>query len=316
MLATASSEVEIIAISAFVAAAETGSLSHAALRIGCSQSVVSRRVQSLETMLSGKLFSRTGRGVHLTELGAALLPRAQALLENVSQFMEVANSTREQPEGTVRLTLPRWTAGGPVYRLVNYINEHYPKIRLIIYETFSRDTLDRLADGRLDIGVFHSHLPEVPQHAELLFSSDLMLVGKAGSQLVAQPTVPITALDGVKIVSLPMPNPVQILLTDALKRHPVSIEIDLEVNSGVLIREIVRHSDRYALTVIHTLKEELEKGDLRASRIVDPYLRLYTFCGTGPKHMTTQASRIVERCVISLLRDYHESVCGMLQLKE
>src|SRR5262245_17499484 len=174
LLLNAPAELKIIDIAAFVATADTGSLSQAALLHSCSQSMISRRVQELEAVVGGRLFSRTGRGVQLTELGSNLLPRARALLGNADQFLEHATSTQAQPTGTVHVGLPRWSADGPVSALVNEVAEAYPKIRLVIHESYTKDTIDRLAAGKLDIGIFNNRSPDVPPNAQLLFASDLV----------------------------------------------------------------------------------------------------------------------------------------------
>ena len=73
LVVRAADELKIENVSAFVATAESGSFSQAAVLRGCSQSMLSRRVLELEEQLGARLFNRTGRGVLLTELGVALL---------------------------------------------------------------------------------------------------------------------------------------------------------------------------------------------------------------------------------------------------
>lgn len=312
-LAKSPPELKMVDVAAFVMTADTGSFSQAALALSCSQSIVSRRVQELENAVGDRLFSRTGRGVQLTGLGMSLLPYARKLLSGVDQFFEFATSTQEKPSGTVHLALPRWSADGPVYALTNYVTRMYPKIRLVIHEGYSKDTFDRLAAGKLDIGIFNSPSPEEPPNAQLLFASDLMLLGRVGSPLVSQPTVPLAAMDGVMVVTPPTPNAVEALLAIALKGRDIKLQIDLEVNSGALIREVVRHSGRYGITFVHGIKSDLAGGDLAIAQIVEPPLRLYTFCGTGPKHLITHASRAVEKCLISIMLEYHESVMRLFK---
>lgn len=312
LLANAPAGLKIVDVAAFVATADTGSLSQAGLLHGCSQSMISRRVQELEAVVGGRLFSRTGRGAQLTELGAALLPRARALLANIDQFFEHATSTREQPTGTVHVALPRWSADGPVSALVHRVAQDYPKIRLVIHETYSKDTIDRLAAGKLDVGMFNSRSPDVPPNAQLLFASDLVLLGRRGSPLVAQPTVPLAALDGAHVVTPPTPNPMETLLSSTLKGRNIKLRIDLEINSGAMIREVVRHSNRYGIVLAHGIKADLADGDLAAARIVDPNLTLYTFCATGPKHLITHASLAVEKCIVSIMLAHYESVMHLM----
>lgn len=98
---------------AFVAVARRQSFSAAAHDEQTTQPVVSRRVAGLELFLGGALFDRSTRHVSLTDLGAALLGHAQALLSAESSLREAAEAHRR---GTVRLLVPpgldpaRWAA--------------------------------------------------------------------------------------------------------------------------------------------------------------------------------------------------------------
>src|SRR6476659_453504 len=59
---------------AFVAIAELGSLTRAALFLDRAQPVLSRQMNALERECDSRLFVRTGRGVELSEFGRQLFP--------------------------------------------------------------------------------------------------------------------------------------------------------------------------------------------------------------------------------------------------
>lgn len=72
-------------LASFVAAAEAGSLSRAAERLGQQVSGLSRHVTELEADLGVKVFERTGRGVRLTSAGEQFLDRARTVLGELEQ---------------------------------------------------------------------------------------------------------------------------------------------------------------------------------------------------------------------------------------
>ncbi|WP_179215177.1 LysR family transcriptional regulator [Achromobacter xylosoxidans] len=316
LVARAADELKIENVSAFVATAESGSFSQAAVLRGCSQSMLSRRVLELEEQLGGRLFNRTGRGVLLTELGVALLPVAQGLLDGATGFLELASSTNEQPSGTVEIALPRWAAEGPVSMLVNRITSQFPRIHLVIHESYSRDVMDRLAAGKLDIGVFNSCQPEPPAQAQRLFSSDLVLLGRRDSPLLRDPTVPLAALNGLSIVMPPSPNPVEAVVRERTRDMQLELRAELEINSGAMIREVVRRCGRHAITQVHRIEDYLDEGDLAISRIVEPALTLHTFCATGAKHRINRASLAVERCLVAVLGEHFVRLQQAAQMRE
>ncbi|MGL4777328.1 MAG: LysR family transcriptional regulator, partial [Aeromonas veronii] len=63
-----------------LAAAETGSFSAAARKLGKAQSVVSSAIANLEIDLALTLFDRSGRYPQLTEAGARMVQEAGILL--------------------------------------------------------------------------------------------------------------------------------------------------------------------------------------------------------------------------------------------
>ena len=66
-------------LTAFVRAAETGSLSRVARELGVSQPSISRMVASIEARLGVKLLLRTTRRVAPTDAGRAFLERARRI---------------------------------------------------------------------------------------------------------------------------------------------------------------------------------------------------------------------------------------------
>jgi DNA-binding transcriptional LysR family regulator len=62
--------VDIEELQTFVEVADAGGISQAALRLGVSKSIVSRRLARLESELGVQLLARSTRGAALTEAGA------------------------------------------------------------------------------------------------------------------------------------------------------------------------------------------------------------------------------------------------------
>jgi len=88
---------EIEDIQAFVAVADAGGLTPAAVRLGVSKSIVSRRIARLEKSLKARLLTRTTRGAALTEAGATFR-------EHATRIAAEADAARDaiSPDGKVR----------------------------------------------------------------------------------------------------------------------------------------------------------------------------------------------------------------------
>ncbi|MEW8286820.1 MAG: LysR family transcriptional regulator [Candidatus Thiodiazotropha endolucinida] len=85
---------ELNTLRAFVQVAHDGSFSLAAEHLFLTQPAISKRIATLESELDTRLFDRMGRQIFLTEAGRHLLPRAEHIIDQLSDMRrELANLT-------------------------------------------------------------------------------------------------------------------------------------------------------------------------------------------------------------------------------
>ena len=86
-------------IEAFVAVAETGSVSRAAARLNLTQPATTRRIQSFEAVVGeGLLFNRTVKPAVLTTLGNHVLEHCRRVLTAVAE-LEACTTSAGDPAG-------------------------------------------------------------------------------------------------------------------------------------------------------------------------------------------------------------------------
>jgi DNA-binding transcriptional LysR family regulator len=98
--------VDTTKLSAFVTAAEAGSLSRAAQRLGAQLSTVSRQIADLEESLGASLLVRTGRGVRLTAAGERFLERARHVLRELEVARAEVHDTARPELTELRISAP------------------------------------------------------------------------------------------------------------------------------------------------------------------------------------------------------------------
>ncbi|GLQ52834.1 LysR family transcriptional regulator [Devosia nitrariae] len=127
----------------FHTAAESGSFTHAAEKLGMSQSAVSRQISALEDDLGLKLFIRHARGLVLTEVGEQLFRTAHRMHWELQQVETQMSESQDAPTGPLIVTT---TVGIGSTWLSSRIDEFlrlYPQIQLEI----------RLNDAELDLAM-------------------------------------------------------------------------------------------------------------------------------------------------------------------
>ena len=92
---------------AFVAVANTGSISEAARQLRLSKSAVSERLTELERVLGANLVQRSSRHLALTEDGGAFLERAKRIVAEADEAANELAQRRGQIAGPLRITAPR-----------------------------------------------------------------------------------------------------------------------------------------------------------------------------------------------------------------
>ncbi|WP_158965438.1 LysR family transcriptional regulator [Chachezhania sediminis] len=134
-------------IQAFLAVAETGSLSAAARTLGQSQPTLGRQVRALETTLGTQLFERHARGLHPSAEGAALLPHAMAMREAMQALRLTAAGQSQRLEGTVRIAASVFMAHYLMPQILSDIRQAEPAIQLdLVASDASENLLFREAD--------------------------------------------------------------------------------------------------------------------------------------------------------------------------
>lgn len=146
----ANNGMELNDLAAFVSVARAGGFRDAARATGVSASSLSEAVGRLEAKLGVRLLNRTTRSIATTEAGKRLLERLGPALDDIEAAIDVVNSFRDRPAGTLRLNVPAAAARLVLPSIVAPFLKTYPDIRLevIVEDSF----VDVLAAG-CDAGI-------------------------------------------------------------------------------------------------------------------------------------------------------------------
>lgn len=128
-------------IRAFLAVAETGSLSAAARALGSSQPTVGRQVREIEAALGVEVFQRHAKGLTLTETGEAMFPAAKKMRDAAGEIALVAAGRDTKPTGTVRITASVIVAHFVLPQILAKLRVDEPGIEIDLVASDSSDNL-------------------------------------------------------------------------------------------------------------------------------------------------------------------------------
>lgn len=135
----------------FVATAELGQVSQAAVEMSISQSAVTGAIRELETVLGARLFERSSHGMTLTDTGRQFLGSAREILAKVEEALQVRAAP--EVEGRIRLAASYTVIGYFLPLHLERLARALPRIDLRLSE-MTRETIEEaLVAGRIDLGV-------------------------------------------------------------------------------------------------------------------------------------------------------------------
>jgi DNA-binding transcriptional LysR family regulator len=152
---------DLNALEAFVAVAESSSFSRAAEQLFLTQPAVSKRIATLESQLDARLFDRVGRSIQLTEAGAALLPTARRVL---AELQQTRTTLKQLASGEVAGRLSIGTSHHiGLHRLppvLRSFTADYPSVELDLHFMDSEEACAAVERSELELAVVT--LPESP----------------------------------------------------------------------------------------------------------------------------------------------------------
>jgi LysR family transcriptional regulator, regulator for bpeEF and oprC len=176
-------------VAAFVAAADLGSFSAAAIQLRTSQPTVSKLVAELERHVGERLLNRTTRALALTEAGALYLHQARALLA-AAAATETALKERDPLAGLVRFSAPPSLANARIIPMLGDFLAAHPQVEI---DARLSDTRLSLNDGTLDFSIRVGGLGDEPLAAQLVGIARRMLV--ATPDYLARHGTPLVVAD-------------------------------------------------------------------------------------------------------------------------
>lgn len=137
---------------AFLATAETGSLSAAGRRLGQTQPTLGRQIAALEDRLGVQLFDRVGRGLVLTQAGRELMVHVRTMEEAATRFSLAATGRSEEIAGEVSVTASDMMATYTLPPILAGLARTAPEIRIRL---IASNDLQDLTRREADIALRH-----------------------------------------------------------------------------------------------------------------------------------------------------------------
>jgi DNA-binding transcriptional LysR family regulator len=196
-MAEAEGRVTLWGIEVFVAAAEEGSISAAARRLGVSPSAVSQQLSGLEAALGSVLLDRSGRPMPVTPAGAMFRRHAQTILNAASEARAELAMADLAGLTTLRIGVIEDFDSDVTPRLLSLLSRDLKGCRFLLETGASHRLMDQLEARALDIVVAADLGGEAPpedwREVHPLMAEPFVAVAPPGARIEDLPLIQYTA---------------------------------------------------------------------------------------------------------------------------
>lgn len=246
----------------FLEVAAHQNFSRAAEKLHVAQPAVSRHIHRLEQELGVELFSRVGRGVVLTKAGMLMSEQAASILRQVERARDAVAAEGLVPQGTVSIGAPPSVGYVLFPMLIEAYQARYPNVTVRLVEGMTRNLIECLQADSIDIALVSTAAASSNENdRDLVYNAiareDMYLFGARGGPCLPR-EISVTTLSGLPLILTGKPNAAREVLEHAAGNAGVKLKVAVEIESLMVMKELVRRGKGYAVAPYSALHGDMD----------------------------------------------------------
>ena len=248
----------------FYTVANTGNISKAAKELYISQPAISKSIQKLEESIGCRLFSRSSRGVVLTEEGRLLYEHVKSASQSLTPGEEKLKRSIELGVGHLKIGVSSTLCK---YLLLPYLKEFIrqnPHITISIHCQSTNETLKMLEENKIDIGLIGR--PENLKNIHFDFLEEIEDIFVATKDylrnLHARGVHKDEILSASTLMLLDKNNMTRQYIDDYLQENQIVIRDSIDISNMDLLIDFARIGVGVACVIKSFVADDLENGAL------------------------------------------------------
>lgn len=258
---------EIRQLRYFLDIAQTEHLTQSARNLFVTQSTLSHGLRQLEDELGVKLFDRVGRGLRLSQAGAAFQTYAGRALQEIEAGRMALTEMTGLQSGTLTVGVIPTFLNTLIPAAVAAFSAAYPKVRVVVRDLRADPIEELLMTGQLDVGIAFHPTERAEIEAEPLFEERMLLVVGLGHPLMRRKTLAMKALANVPLALLTRSFATRRLIDDAFREAGVTPPIRVEMESVESLLAVCRSG---VLASVVPERAAKQAADLHSIALVSP----------------------------------------------
>lgn len=291
----------------FLKIAEVGSVSAAARELFIAQPALSHQIAGLEKELGVALFVRSAKGVQLTLAGEKLVHHARLILRQVETARTDVISDEFSPRGEVRVVIDASKAYTLIPPLLSECAKRFPDVQLKILDAMSLVAVQRIADGKADLGLIPNAADLAEAHVLPVYRESLYLVGQGLESEREDGAILFEELSNYPLVAPSRPHNIRMHIEQTALEARWPLNIQYEQDTGLILRCMMNSGIANAIIPRDVMNAELRRGELNALRIISPSIdRIHSLVRLQDRPVST-ACRALEGLIVEVIQSLCES---------
>lgn len=268
----------------FYVVALNGSISASTEILYISQPAITFQIKKLEEQLGVSLFTRTKKGVVLTEEGSVLFEYIKNAMDMIHSGENALSNLKNLDSGIIRIGASTTICRNVLMSYLEKFHEKFPKIEIQIVNTLSSSLLTELRNGNLDMLVLNLPMSE-NKDINIIPVLDVqdIFVGNKKYYDLTKGKVNLNDLKNYPLIFQKLPSNTRAYLNSYLKENNIDLRPQLEVVSYNLIMDLVSAGFGIGYATKEFIKDDLKNKRLYEIEVIPSVPKRYIGIATIDK---------------------------------
>jgi len=271
----------------FYVVANNKNITKASEELMISQPAISKSIKNLENALGGQLFTRTKRGVILTEEGKELYKYISKAIEYISSAENKFTELINLETGTIKIGISATLTKEFLLPYLEKFHTLYPKINIEIVTNVSSELFTKLRNGLIDIVILNLNNKKYDNDIEIIKCkkiNDCFVANNSFSHLFNK-KLSLKDLNNYPLLLQTKGSNARTFIDEIANTYNITLKPNMELASFSLIVEFARIGLGIAYVTKDYIKDYLNNKELTILNIEEKIPERYIGIATSTNHL-------------------------------
>ena len=253
----------------FYVVANNGNITKAADELSISQPAISKAIKNLEEQLGGQLFTRTKRGVNLTEEGKEFYNYIKQAMEYISSAENKFTELINLKTGCIRIGIGTTLTKQFLLPYLEKFHKLYPNIDIEIVTNLSSELIPKLRNGLIDMMIVNLNNQNYDNDLEIIKCKEIndCFVANDSYDELFDREISIGELNNYPLILQSKGSNTRTFLDDFAKDNGIVLKPNIELASYSLVVEFSKIGFGIGYVTKNYIDKEINNGELKVLKI-------------------------------------------------